>query len=114
MTPSPLPRALAGSSSFVAAISGTYLVVYLYRWEWNRAVISGVFFLAAEIAYVGGHCAGRSAVSGIGPTPSKHGLTAPGPRHLLAKRRNRIDLSNGFAKDPPRPTCSCPCCSVPG
>jgi hypothetical protein len=30
--------------------SGTYLFVYLYRWEWNRALIAGVFFLAAEVA----------------------------------------------------------------
>jgi len=37
----------------VAAASGTYLIVYLYRWEWNRALISGLFFLAAEVAYVG-------------------------------------------------------------
>ncbi len=29
--------------------SGVYLVVYLYRWEWNRALIAGVFFLIAEI-----------------------------------------------------------------
>jgi len=32
--------------------SGTYLFVYLYRWEWNRAIIAGVFFLAAEVALV--------------------------------------------------------------
>lgn len=30
--------------------SGTYLFVYLYRWEWNRAIIAGVFLLAAEMA----------------------------------------------------------------
>jgi hypothetical protein len=35
------------------AASGTYLFVYLYRWEWNRALISGVIFLAAEIAVIG-------------------------------------------------------------
>ena len=27
--------------------------MYLYRWEWNRALISGVIFLAAEIAVIG-------------------------------------------------------------
>lgn len=36
----------------VLAASGIYLIVYLYRWEWNRAVVSGVFFLIAEIAMV--------------------------------------------------------------
>jgi hypothetical protein len=30
--------------------SGTYLFVYLYRWEWNRAAIAGIFLIAAEIA----------------------------------------------------------------
>ncbi len=29
--------------------SGVYLVLYLYRWEWNRALIAGVFFLIAEV-----------------------------------------------------------------
>jgi hypothetical protein len=32
--------------------SGAYVFVYLYRWEWNRAVVSGVIFLAAEVALV--------------------------------------------------------------
>jgi hypothetical protein len=34
----------------VLVVSGVYLLLYLYRWEWNRAVISGIFFVAAEIA----------------------------------------------------------------
>lgn len=29
--------------------SGVYLAVYLYRWEWNRALIAGMFFLIAEV-----------------------------------------------------------------
>lgn len=33
--------------------SGAYLFVYLYRWEWHRAIIAGVLFLAAEIGLVG-------------------------------------------------------------
>jgi len=28
--------------------TGIYVFVYLYRWEWNRALIAGVLFLAAE------------------------------------------------------------------
>lgn len=32
------------------AASGTYLFVYLYRWEWNRALVAGVFLLATEVA----------------------------------------------------------------
>jgi hypothetical protein len=38
-----------GVTAAVLAVSAVYLLVYLYRWEWNRAVISGVFFLAAEL-----------------------------------------------------------------
>jgi hypothetical protein len=33
--------------------SGTYFFLYLYRWEWNRAIVSGVIFLAAELALIG-------------------------------------------------------------
>jgi hypothetical protein len=31
-------------------VSGYYVLAYLYWWEWNRALIAGVFFLATEIA----------------------------------------------------------------
>jgi hypothetical protein len=34
-------------------VSGGYVFIYLYRWEWNRAIISGVIFLAAEVAIIG-------------------------------------------------------------
>ncbi|HEX2196051.1 MAG TPA: hypothetical protein VHJ76_03915 [Actinomycetota bacterium] len=37
----------------VLAASGTYMFVYLYRWEWNRTLIAGIFFVAAEIGLVG-------------------------------------------------------------
>lgn len=33
----------------VLATSGAYLLIYLYRWEWNRAIICGIFFVGAEI-----------------------------------------------------------------
>lgn len=29
--------------------SGVYLGLYLYRWEWNRALIAGVFVLISEV-----------------------------------------------------------------
>lgn len=40
-----------GLASFIGA--GVYLFVYLYRWEWNRAIIAGIFVLIAEIALIG-------------------------------------------------------------
>ena len=35
------------------AASGAYMFVYLYRWEWNRTLIAGIFFVAAEIGLIG-------------------------------------------------------------
>jgi hypothetical protein len=33
----------------VLAGSGGYVLLYLYRWEWQRAIIAGIFFLASLI-----------------------------------------------------------------
>ena len=33
----------------VLVASGLYFFVYLWRWEWNRALVAGVLFLAAEV-----------------------------------------------------------------
>jgi hypothetical protein len=44
---SAVQRLLAG---IVLVLSGGYMLIYLYRWEWNRAIISGLFFVAAEVA----------------------------------------------------------------
>ncbi len=42
---------LIGAATLTA--SGAYVFVYLYRWEWNRALISAAIFLAAEVAVLG-------------------------------------------------------------
>jgi len=34
------------------AASGAYVLVYLQRWEWNRALIAGIFMLASEMVLV--------------------------------------------------------------
>lgn len=36
----------------VALVCGTYMIVYLVRWEWNRALIAGLFFVAVELMVV--------------------------------------------------------------
>lgn len=46
-------------SAIVLIASGSYVFVYLVRWEWNRALIAGLFFLAAEVALVGDVVLGR-------------------------------------------------------
>ena len=43
----------------VLGVSGAYLLIYLYRWEWNRALVSGLFFVAAEVVLVGSTILGR-------------------------------------------------------
>lgn len=39
---------LIGITTLLGA--GAYVLIYLYRWEWHRALICAAFFLAAEIA----------------------------------------------------------------
>jgi hypothetical protein len=43
----------------VLGFSGIYVIVYLLRWEWNRALIAGLFFLAAELYLLGDVLLGR-------------------------------------------------------
>lgn len=44
-----LGRVLSG---VVLVASGSYVFIYLVRWEWNRALMAGLFFLAAELVLV--------------------------------------------------------------
>ena len=41
-----LPYVIAGGAAVGA---GAYLLVYLYRWEWHRAIVAGVFLIAIEV-----------------------------------------------------------------
>ena len=34
----------------VLVATGLYFFVYLWRWEWNRALIAGILFVATEVA----------------------------------------------------------------
>jgi hypothetical protein len=52
-----LLRILLGGATLAA--SGTYTFVYLYRWEWNRALMSAAIFVAAEVAVIGSLLAQR-------------------------------------------------------
>jgi hypothetical protein len=36
----------------VLAASGAYALIYLFRWEWHRAIITALFFIAAEVGLV--------------------------------------------------------------
>ncbi|HET8621695.1 MAG TPA: hypothetical protein VFM27_22190 [Acidimicrobiales bacterium] len=50
-------RSLLGGATLAA--SGAYTFVYLYRWEWNRALMSAAIFIAAEVAVMGSVLAQR-------------------------------------------------------
>ncbi len=53
-------RTLLGGVTLAA--SGAYTFVYLYRWEWNRALMSAAIFIAAEVAVMGSLLAQRLKV----------------------------------------------------
>lgn len=40
-------------AGFALVYSGIYVFVYLYRWEWNRAIVSGIVLIASEMAVIG-------------------------------------------------------------
>lgn len=91
-------------AAVVLLASGTYFFVYLWRWEWNRAVIAGILFIAAEVALgtssILGRLAARPATSRAaagggatagagpgGPSPdvvARLRETAPPPRTSFA------------------------------
>ena len=47
MRPGRIAAALGGTMLFFTAL---YFFVYLWRWEWNRALIAGLLFVATEVA----------------------------------------------------------------
>ena len=90
-------RLLAG---VVLVVSGAYMIVYLYRWEWNRAIISGVFFVAAEVALATSMIMRRlqrlERQAPMAPTP------APSPLVLDRLRSTPVDRPDPFAWLRPR------------
>ncbi|MGH9209376.1 MAG: hypothetical protein ACRD2C_01695 [Acidimicrobiales bacterium] len=46
-------RVAVGTAAVTMAASGWYVVAYLGRWEWNRAIVAGVIFVAAEVGLLG-------------------------------------------------------------
>ncbi len=45
-------RLVRGLPLAMGLVCGTYTIVYLVRWEWNRAIIAGLFFVAVELVFV--------------------------------------------------------------
>ena len=98
-----LGRLLSGA---VLVASGSYVFIYLVRWEWNRALIAGLFFLAAELVLIADVLLAR--VGGLGrqmeQERTREQTTAlaarlranrpdsPGPFAWLAPDRDRLDV----------------------
>ena len=98
-----LGRLLSGA---VLVASGSYVFIYLVRWEWNRALIAGLFFLAAELVLIADVLVAR--VGGLGrqieQERAREQTTAlaarlranrpdsPGPFAWLAPDRDRLDV----------------------
>lgn len=45
-------RIALGLPLAMGLVCGTYTIVYLVRWEWNRAIIAALFFIAVEVVFV--------------------------------------------------------------
>lgn len=86
MRPGRIAGALGGA---VLAATGLYFFVYLWRWEWNRALIAGVLFVATEVAMAAAVILNRlrRLEARVQPDPAvlaRLRETAPAPRDHFA------------------------------
>ena len=98
-----LGRLLSGA---VLVASGSYVFIYLVRWEWNRALIAGLFFLAAELVLIAdvllvrfgglGHQIEaertREQTTALAARLRANRPDSPGPFAWLAPDRDRLDV----------------------
>lgn len=79
------------------AASGWYFFLYLTRWEWNRALTSGVILLAAEVALFGALVLDRIGKlrSSLAPVPPAR--RDPHPQVLARIRESAPAHRNHFA-----------------
>jgi hypothetical protein len=92
------PRRLALLAAFVVmAASGAYVFIYLYRWEWNRALVSGVIFLAAEIGLLGALILDRVATVGHRLDELDRGPRPADERVLRRLQENAQEPAKPFA-----------------
>jgi hypothetical protein len=80
-----------------AAASVYYFFVYLTRWEWNRALTSGVIFLAAEIALIGALVLDRIGKLRSSLAPASPHRRDPRPQVLARIRESAPAHRNHFA-----------------
>lgn len=89
----------------VLAISGLYVFVYLYRWEWVRAQFAAVLFVCIEVALIGAWLAERiSALQEEQRRSSRAPAAGPDPELVsrLRSARSATEPANPFAWLTPR------------
>ena len=81
------------------AASGVYTFVYLYRWEWNRALMSAAIFIAAEVAVMGSLLSQRlKVITRQLDTPAAAAAVVPSPSPAAVVRRERIHAAQPPAR----------------
>ena len=98
-----LARAVA---VLAAATCGAYTLVYLYRWEWHRAILAGVFLVVAEVALATAVLLRRLAALDRRLTEV---VAGPGQAHKSRPAPGRAHKSRpapGRARNP-RSSCTC-------
>jgi hypothetical protein len=78
------------------AASGAYTFIYLYRWEWNRALMSAAIFIAAEVAVMGSLLSQRLKVISNRLDAQATAPSRPTPAAVL--RRERIHAARPPAR----------------
>lgn len=75
----------------IAALAGCggYVFVYLYRWEWNRALIMGIFLVATEIPVATALILRRMKADQSEPPPAPDPLVTT-RIHAAAPRRDHF------------------------
>jgi hypothetical protein len=81
----------------VMGASGWYVFVYLYRWEWNRALVSGIIFLAAEIGLLGAALFDRLSKLDRKIDDLDSRRSEPDPRVLRRIQESAPEPANPFA-----------------
>ncbi|MGQ0826423.1 MAG: hypothetical protein ACT4OX_15570 [Actinomycetota bacterium] len=83
-------------ATITIAASGYYFFVYLMRWEWNRALTSGVILLAAEIGLVGALVLDRIGKLRANLVPVSPHRSEPRPEVLARIRESAPAHHNHF------------------
>ncbi|HVM02473.1 MAG TPA: hypothetical protein VM263_07365 [Acidimicrobiales bacterium] len=80
--------------------TGVYLFVYLVRWEWHRALVAGVLFVAAEVALASAAVLDRlrsiQHALEAAPGPADRPASAPDPSTLARVRQSAPEPRTSF------------------